>query len=375
MVLARGFGRLEVFPIRGAARELPVRIHAGLYGVELRLHGPLRRLLHVEVERRVDAQAALVQVPPEARVELDTQPLDEIGGDVAVVGAVPGEHQRVRLPQLGLLRRQEALVAHQAEHHVAPAHGALRMRPRVIERRQLGERRQGGRLGDVQLLRVLPEVDLRGSLDAVGPGSEVDLVQVQLEDRVLGEVAFDLHRHPRFLELAGEGLLAADLLREDVARQLHRDGREPLGEAHRQEVVLDGAHDAPIVDPVVIVEALVLGRDERLAHRQRDFGQRQHGPPLGAELADEAPVCRVHLRRLDLDLAAGSLGIQPRDARAVLARAHPGPGAVGKAQHIGAREHRDRDHAAADLGLVPPGERPGERHGRGRGDGRHRVTT
>src|SRR2546430_8565590 len=35
-----------------------------------RLDGALRRLLHVEVERRVDTQASLIQVAPEARVEL-----------------------------------------------------------------------------------------------------------------------------------------------------------------------------------------------------------------------------------------------------------------------------------------------------------------
>src|SRR2546427_8483056 len=98
--------------------------------------------------------------------------------------------------------------------------------------------------------------------------------------------------------------------------------RKPLREAHRHEIVLDGAENAPEVDPVVLVEALVLGGDERLTHRQGDLGEGQDGAPLGAELADEAPVRRVHLRRLDLDLTAGALTIHPRDARAVLARAH-----------------------------------------------------
>src|SRR6059036_3176260 len=70
VVLARGLGGLEVFPIGGAPRELSVGIHAGLDGIELRLHRALRGLLHVEVERRVDAQAPFVQVPPETRVEL-----------------------------------------------------------------------------------------------------------------------------------------------------------------------------------------------------------------------------------------------------------------------------------------------------------------
>src|SRR5438093_4297931 len=44
----------------------------------------------------------------------------------------------------------------------------------------------------------------------------------------------------------------------------------------------------------------VLGGDERLPHRLGDLAERQHRAPLGAELADEAAVRRVHLRRLDL---------------------------------------------------------------------------
>src|SRR5207248_11361 len=83
-------------------------------------------------------------------------------------------------------------------------------------------------------LRVLTEIDLRRRLHAVRPRAQVDLVQVQLEDRVFGEVALDLHRDARFLELARERLLAADLLGEDVAGQLHRDGREALRETERK---------------------------------------------------------------------------------------------------------------------------------------------
>src|SRR5205823_14673202 len=51
VVLARCPGRLEVFAIGGAPRELSVRIHTGLDGVELRLHGALRRLLPADADR------------------------------------------------------------------------------------------------------------------------------------------------------------------------------------------------------------------------------------------------------------------------------------------------------------------------------------
>ena len=375
VVFRRPLGGFDVLAVRGPARELAVRVHSRLDGVELRLDGALRRLLHVEVERRVDTQASLIQVAPEARIELHPQPFDEIGRDVSVVRPVAREDQGIRLPELDLVLREEALVVHQPQHDVAPAHGPLGVRARVVERGELGQRRECGRFRDVQLGRVLAEVDLRRGLDSVGPGAEVDLVEIQLEDRVLGKVALDLHGHPRFLELPGERLLAADLLGEDVPRQLHGDRREPLRKAHRHEVVLDGAEDAPIVDPVMLVEALVFGGDEGLADGERDLAQRQHGAPLGTELADQPAVRGEHLGRLHLDVAAPAAGVETRDAGAMLARAHAGPGAVREPQAVRGDQHRDRDYTAAGLLVLPPGEGLGQRDRRGRWDRRHRATT
>src|SRR5206468_6035842 len=125
------------------------------------------------------------------------------------------------------------------------------------------------------------------------------------ENRILGKVALDLDRDPRFLELAGERLLATDLLRKDVARQLHRDGGEALREAHGQHVVLDGAEDTPVVDAVMAVEALVLGGDERLPDREGDLVEREHGATLETELADQAAIGGEDLRRLHLHVVAG----------------------------------------------------------------------
>ena len=137
----------------------------------------------------------------------------------------------------------------------------------VVERGQLGERGERRRFRDVELARRLPKVHLRRLLHAARAGAQVDLVQVQLQDRVLGEVVLDLHRHARLFQLARERLLAGNLLREDVAGELHGDGGEPLRPAEGEQVRLDGAEDAQEVDPVMRIEALVFGRDERLADR------------------------------------------------------------------------------------------------------------
>jgi hypothetical protein len=102
------------------------------------------------------------------------------------------------------------------------------MGARIVVSRELRHGREQRGLRDVDLAHRLAEEDLRRRLDAVGTRAEVDLVQIELEDGVLREGPLQLPRHPRFLQFARELLLAADLVREHVAGQLHRDGREPL---------------------------------------------------------------------------------------------------------------------------------------------------
>ena len=282
-----------------------------------------------------------------------------------------GQDERVRLPELDLVFREEPLIPHQAQHDVAAPHRALGVRARVVERGRLGERGQGRGFRDVQLPRRLPEVDLGRGLDPVRARAQVDLVQVELEDRVLGEIALDLHRDAGFLELARELLLPADLIGKDVAGQLHTDRREALRIAERQQIRLERAQDAPVVDAVMGVKPLVLGGDERLPQRHRNGGERKHGAALQPELADEPAVGSEQLGGLHLHVVAGRE--QARDAGAVLARADAGPRAVGEPHEVRHRQGRDRDQTSADLGVVPPGG--GARQGNRRGDRSHRVTT
>src|SRR5207247_6834554 len=150
--------------------------------------------------------------------------------------------------------------------------------------------------------------------------------QVQLEDRVLGEVALDLDCDTRFLQLARELLLAADLVREDVAGELHADRREALRIAEREQVRLKGAEHPQIIYAVVRVETLVLGGEERLPHGDRNLGKRQDRATFQAELADQAAIGGEDLRRLHLHVLAGP--DQARDAGAMLAGADAGPRAV-----------------------------------------------
>ena len=65
------------------------------------------------------------------------------------------------------------------------------------------------------------------------------------------------------------------------------------------DVRVGGPDDRPQVEPVVVVEALVLDRDDRVADRLRHLRPGQDDPVhAGVELGDEAPVGRVQERGL-----------------------------------------------------------------------------
>ncbi len=291
---------LDVLAV-GLPLELAVRVHARFDLVELRLERLLGRLLHVEVERRVDPQALLVEIAAEAWLEEGrTQPLDEVRRHVAVARAARRQDQRIRLPELVVLGAQESLIPHQIQHGVATPHGPVRMRAGIVCPWSLRQSRQGRGLRDVQVARGFAEEHLRGRLDAGNVRAQADLIQIQLEDRVLREGALELDGHARFTKLAGDLLLAAQMLGEDVPRQLHRDRREPLRIMQRRHVGFERTEDPPVVDTMVLVEAFVFDGDKRLADVHGDLLEGEHRAALDAELRDQTPIGGVDLRRLYL---------------------------------------------------------------------------
>src|SRR3546814_3559807 len=88
-------------------------------------------------------------------------------------------------------------------------------------------RSQRSHFVEVEFVELLAVVELRRRGDAVGAVAKERLVQVQLEDLVLAQLALHLHRQQHFGELAGVGYLGAE---EEMARDLLGDGR-PAGHA------------------------------------------------------------------------------------------------------------------------------------------------
>ena len=269
-------------------------------------------LLQLAVDRRAHAQAALERQPrallpaAEAVDDLLLDPRGEVG-----VGGVLGRRlevaavgQRLLDRVLVLLQGQEVLVAHVAEHQVAPRERGLRVRDRVVgagrrdhagQQRRLVRRQPGGAVVAAPLVApgvVRLEVRARGRLDAVRAVAEVDRVQVVAEDLLL---------RPLAREVVGEGGLA-ELLEhrplvlggERVLDELLGDRRAALDDLLLDDVLVEGARDAAQVDAVVGVEAAVLDRDDRVLHDRRDLVLAQEQPLLVAgQDADPVPVAVV----------------------------------------------------------------------------------
>ena len=158
----------------------------------------------------------------------------------------------------------------------------------MIERRigggRLGQPGQEGTLARRQLAHALAEEGARGGLDPESAVAEVDLVQVDLEDAVLGVAALELHGQHCFLELALEAAIRRE---EEDLGELLGDGAASLDDPPAAEVLVDGAGDAHGVDAEVRVEARVLGGDDRLLEGGRHLAEGDEDAPLHVELRDE----------------------------------------------------------------------------------------
>ena len=174
-----------------------------------------------------------------------------------------------------------ALVEHLPENNVPSLARSLRVRHRVVTGRIAGDPGEQRRLGEAEVLGVgrVMEVRQRGLLHAICAVSEIDRVQVGGQDPVLRPTLLELPRERGFLQLPADRTLALDV---GVLHELLRDRRAALDHALVAHVLPDGPHDPVHVDAAMLVEALVLDRDDRLLHQRRDVVRGHEDPALRA---------------------------------------------------------------------------------------------
>ena len=239
--------------------------------VDPRFQDRLGLRLPGEIERRVDAEPALVQhvfaVPLEQRGEDVTDEPRRPDADEPRV-ALLHELDRRQLSRPHLHRRDVPEFDHPLEDLRPARHGPIGTVVGGVVRGGPDQPGQQRALRQREVLGRLPEVHFRGRLHAVGALSEIHLVEVALEDLVLGQPPFDLHRQQHLGDLSAERLLVRE---EEVSGELLRDRAAPLRQTSLADIPERGPEHAAERDPVVAVEARILGIDHRPLKRPRDL--------------------------------------------------------------------------------------------------------
>ena len=288
----------------------------------------------------------LIELTPELFVEELTHPFDEVGSEFAGIG-LSREAQRVSARKTGVGVAYSAVATHQLEDRVPALDDAVGEAAWIISARSLRDRRERRRFGEVQIFHGLSEVALGGTLDAVCTIAQIDLIEVQLENAIFRILGFDRARNFGFLQLSHEILLARDALRKDVSGELHGDRGEALAPAVRAHIVDDRGRHALPVDSGVLVESLVLGRDERLANDRGNLLELHDRAPLETDLGDEAAVRGVQLGRL-----TGGVLVEHFDRWAASGPADEGPARVKQSNRKGNPERGTDEQAPHDSRML-----------------------
>jgi hypothetical protein len=231
---------------------------------------------------------------------------------------------------------------------VAAAHRAARVAPGREAGGRADEAGHQRALGQAELLRALAEQAARHGVHAVDAAAEVDAVQVQLQDLVLGERLLQHERQHRLLGLPPPGAAVGE---EERAGELLGEGAAAFRQLAPAQVAPGCAAHGDGIEADVAVEAMVLHRHHRLPHvgshlRQRHVAallvEREPGPAVGAE---EDGVAHAPAQLVDGPGVPPAPVERPRPAAQRGQDEGEGDGA-GERGGTGQGLHRARDQAA-----------------------------
>jgi hypothetical protein len=193
---------------------------------------------------------------------------------------------RSRQRQLGHGLGDMAFVNHCRDDLRGAFAGGLRIAVGGELRRRLHQPGEHGRLGQRHGARDVTEIFARRRFDAIGAGAEIDAVEIEFEDLVLGIAMLQPDGQNRLLDLARH---RAFLRQEQVFCELLRQRRAAL---HRlaHEIARQRARDADGVDAEMRIEAPVLDRDEGFRRIGRQLGEMDRRPARIAAIGQQGAV-------------------------------------------------------------------------------------
>src|SRR6266581_7720008 len=286
--------------------------------------------------RRVDAKPTRVDVIRIAFIKQLTDHLgDELGVNLVLGDGFALDADRSLLRLFVLLVVEQGELVHAPQHIQLALLRAFGIDDGVKGGGSLGQPGKHRDLGRIELRQSLAEVDLRRCAEPVGLLAEIDLVDIDLQDLIFAEAIFDLERQQRLVQFAGQRFFPG---KKKVSRDLHRDRRSPLSLAAGHQVGVGCAAHPVVVDPGMLVKALVLGREDGLFHQSRNLLDADDRTALFAELPDQQAVGGVDAQRdlrlvLGERLDGGQVGVRQKD--------HETSQRQTQHSHPGQRQHRE----------------------------------
>ena len=218
------------------------------------------------------------------------------------------------ISRLLILRRRDVTeIMHALQNVLLPRSCAFGVDDGIVCRRCLGQASQHCSLRDRNVREFFSKIDLCGRCKTVRTLTEVDLVHVQLENLVFGQCLFNFPGQQHLVQLALDGLFTGE---KEISCDLLSDGRGTLAAA-TYCIVNRGAKYAPVVNPPVFIEAIVLDGQHGLLHDFGDVLVANQATAFLAKLTNQHIVCREHAQR-----HLGLIGGQRIDIRQVRIRHH-----------------------------------------------------
>ena len=256
---------------------------------------PSRDVLKSGIQGRANGEASLVQSGfPVTRDEHSPHFLGEILGVHEARFAARADGQRPGRGEFGVGRAYEPVGRHAPKDPVPPVDGGPVVADRMVVVGPLGQRGQERRFRQRQFVERLVEIVQRGGRHAIRAETQVYLVEVELQDLILGEGPLDPESEDRFLDLALDG---GFVRQQEILRHLLRDRRRADKASVRGVIheVRDGGPQNPgQVHARMPVERLVFRRQKRVNDPFRNGCDRHEHPFLAGVLGEQRAVAGVN---------------------------------------------------------------------------------
>ncbi len=163
--------------------------------------------LHLGIHGGVDFQPPLVElILTVFFLKLDPEVFEKIGRLFIIHFFQGTDHNRGPAGMVSLGLGDVPLLDHPLKHISLAFPGFFHVLDRRIGIGCFGEAGQHGHFGQVELLNIFAEICLGSDLNTVGATAEINLVQIEVENLVLGELLFHPLGQNGLLDLAGKFL-------------------------------------------------------------------------------------------------------------------------------------------------------------------------